>query len=165
MRRVWFAAPVVALALAAPAQAAEIGRIRVHLVYEGTGRLSPDIGTEPNLGFWNTVIGGGEAEEPASDVLILVEVVGESGVDMGVWPGQANSPPYGIDGPLEISARGEDGRVLGRRRFRESILTGDDGSGWKALWLPDATCAGRIQIEARIGDSMRRAEIALNCGE
>src|SRR5688572_114818 len=106
------------------AHAAEIGRIGAHLVYEETGRLSPDILTQPDFVAWNTVIGEGSAEEPANDLLVMVEVMGGGG--------QEN-----ITGTLEITARGENGRVLATRSFGESLLTSDDGRVWKPLWLPE----------------------------
>jgi len=43
----------------AGAQGAEIGRIRAHLVYEETGRLSEDILAQPDFVAWNTIIGEG----------------------------------------------------------------------------------------------------------
>lgn len=138
--------------LATPAIAAEIGQIRVHLVYEETGRLSPDILAVPNFAGWNTIIGEGSAEEYANDVIVMVEVVGGGG--------QEN-----IDDPLEIVARDAQGRVRARRRFSGSLLTSDEGRVWKSMWLPDSTCAGHIEITASLGRSTQRAAYDLDCGE
>jgi hypothetical protein len=142
-----------ALLLPAVADAQQVGRIRAHLVYEETGRLSEDLVARPDFAAWNTIIGSGEAEEPANDVLVMVEVIAASG-------GEEN-----ISTPLEIVARGEDGRVLGRRRFRDSLYTSEQGRVWKALWLPDSTCAGRIDITATITGRARSAQLNLGCGE
>ena len=150
-RFVLTAAALVLLPAAAHAQ--QVGQIRAHLVYEETGRLSEDLVARPDFAAWNTIIGSGEAEEPANDVLVLVEVVSASG-------GEDN-----IATPLEIVARGEDGRVLGRRRFRDSLFTTEPGRVWKPLWLPDSTCEGRMTITATLGRSTRTAELNLGCGE
>ena len=136
----------------AGAQGAEIGRIRAHLVYEETGRLSEDILAQPDFVAWNTIIGEGSAEESANDLLVMVEVTGRGG--------QEN-----IEEALEIAARGDHGRVLASRRFAESLLTSDDGRVWKSLWLADVGCAGHIEISARIGRTTRQAELVLDCGE
>jgi hypothetical protein len=133
-------------------QAQEVGGIRAHLVYEETGRLSEDLVARPDFAAWNTIIGGGEAEEAANDVLVLVEVIGTTG-------GEEN-----IAAPLEIVARGENGRVLARRRFTD-LFASEQGRVWKALWLPDSTCAGRIEIRATLGTRSRNAQINLDCGE
>ena len=135
-----------------PAHGAEIGTIRAHLVYEETGRLSADILSQPDFAGWNSIIGEGSAEEYANDVLVLVEVVGGGG--------QEN-----VDTPLEIVARDAEGSVRARRRFSDGLLTSDQGRVWKALWLPDSTCAGHIEITASLGQSTRRAAIDLDCGE
>ena len=142
-----------ALLLPAAADAQQVGRIRAHLVYEETGRLSEDLVARPDFAAWNTIIGSGEAEEPANDVLVMVEVIAASG-------GEEN-----ISTPLEIVARGEDRRVLGRCRFRDSLYTSEQGRVWKALWLPDSTCVGRIDITATITGRARSAQLNLGCGE
>jgi hypothetical protein len=158
MNRV-LAAAAILLAPAA-ADAAEIGRIRAHLVYEETGRLSADLLTAQGMALWNTIIGEGDAEEMANDLLILVEVLG------------AGAQQEFIEEPLEIGVRRDEsfsigrprGRVNRQRRF-ESLLTSDEGRVWKALYLPDAGCAGRLEISATIGRSTRRATLDLVCGE
>jgi hypothetical protein len=133
------------------AQAQEIGAIRAHLVYEETGRLSEDLVARPDFAAWNTIIGGGEAEEAANDLLVLVEVLGTGGEQT-------------IAVPLVVVVRGENGRVIARRRFT-GLFTSEQGRVWKALWLPDSTCAGRIEIDATIGRRGRRAQLNLGCGE
>ena len=161
MRRGLHAAAAAAVMLASvTANAAEIGRIRAHLVYEETGRLSPDILSQPDFLAWNTIIGEGSAEEIANDLLVLVEVIGSTG-------GEEN-----IDGPLEISVRRGEGLTVGRpsgnanaRRRFDSLLTSDQGRVWKALFLPDVGCAGRLEIAATIGRSTRRATLDLVCGD
>ena len=142
----WFA-----LAAAAPASPPpEIGRIRVHLLLEASGRLSPDIAPPAKFTGWNSVIGEGSAGEPANDLLILVEV-------------KAATDDY-IKAPLSIVARGAKGKLLGQRRFAGGLLI-EGGRVWKPLWLTDVGCAGPVKVTATIGRSTRTAAIALDCGE
>ena len=115
--------------------------------------------SEPGFIAWNTIIGEGSAEEYANDLLVLVEVVGSGG--------QEN-----VEDILEIRTRRGEGLTVGmpagnpaaRRRFN-SLLTSDEGRVWKALFLPDVGCAGRIEIVATIGRSTRRETVDLVCGE
>jgi hypothetical protein len=142
-------AVLVALQAVQPAAAA-LGEIRMHLFYEETGRLSPDISPPRDFSAWNTVIGGGEAEEPANDLLVVVEIKTE---------GQQN-----VSTPLRVVARGGDGRLLGERRFT-GALTSEAGRVYSPLWLRDATCAGEIRVTATFGSQSRSETLSLHCGE
>lgn len=143
-------APLLAALLAAPAPAPSVGAIRMQLFYEETGRLSRDIAPPADFTGWNTVIGEGSAEEAANDLLVLVEVRGPPGEN--------------IAQPLSVVARGGKGKVLGQRRFA-NLLTTAQGRTWKALWLSDVGCAGRIEVTATIGRSTRKTAVSLDCGE
>ena len=145
-------AALLAALLAAPAAppGPSVGAIRMQLFYEETGRLSRDIAPPADFTGWNTVIGEGSAEEAANDLLVLVEVRGPPGEN--------------IAQPLTVVARGGKGKVLAQRRF-DTLLTTVQGRTWKALWLADVGCAGRIEVAATIGRSTRRSAINLDCGE
>ncbi|HEX8480564.1 MAG TPA: hypothetical protein VF650_01515 [Allosphingosinicella sp.] len=147
------AAFLAALLAASAAPAAPpgptVGAIRMQLFYEDSGRLSKDIAPPADFSGWNTVIGEGSAEEAANDLLVLVE---------------ARIPPGApMDQILSVVARA-DGKILGQRRF-DNLLTTMDGRTWKALWLQDVGCAGRIEVTATIGRSTRKSAVSLNCGE
>ena len=126
---------------AEPAAAAQIGRITVRLFYEETGRVSAEVPEGPGFNTWNMAWGGGSAEEPVNDVLVAVEILGEG----------HNAP---IAETLEIVARNEQGRVIGRRLFRH-LQFWESRSVWKALWLQDATCDG-LDITVTLGRVTRR---------
>ncbi|MEO7177202.1 MAG: hypothetical protein ABIW83_00010 [Allosphingosinicella sp.] len=143
-----FLAALLAAAPSAP-PAPSVGAIRMHLLYEDSGRLSKNIAPPVEFSGWNTVIGEGSAEESADDLLVLIEVRGPPGEN--------------IETPLSVVARGK-GKVLAQRRFT-SMLTSAQGRTWKALWLADVGCAGRIDIAASIGRSTRKSAINLDCGE
>lgn len=140
----------VALFAAAPAAAAEIGQIRAHLLYERTGTLSENIAPPSKFSAWNTIIGEGDAKEPANDLLIMVEVKGSGGEE-------------NIATSLKIVARGEGGKLLGQRSHKDLLAT--DGRFWKALLLHDVGCAGTIEIVASIGRSSKYSKVELACGE
>jgi hypothetical protein len=140
--------------LAAQAQPAtpvppRVGAFRMQLFYENSGRLSKDISPPVEFTGWNTIIGEGSAEEAANDLLVTVEVRGP--------PGEL------IEAPLSLVARA-NGKVVAQRRF-EGLLTTVEGRTWKALWLPDVGCAGRIEVTATIGKSARKSVLSLDCGE
>ena len=68
-----------------------------------------------------------------------------------------------VEQPLTLVARAK-GKVLAQRRF-DSLLTNVDGRTWKALWLNDVGCAGKIEVTATIGRSSRKSVLSLDCGE
>jgi hypothetical protein len=137
------------LAQPAPAPAPVVGAFRMHLFYENSGRLSKDISPPVEFTGWNTIIGEGSAEEAANDLLVTVEVKGP--------PGES------IEQPLIVVARA-NGKILAQRRF-DTLLTTVQGRAYKALWLNDVGCAGRIEVTATIGKSARKSAISLDCGE
>jgi hypothetical protein len=121
----------------------------MQLYYENSGRLSKDISPPVEFTGWNTVIGEGSAEEAASDLLVSVEV---------------RAPPGEfVEQPLTLVARAK-GKILAQRRF-DSLFTNTQGRTWKALWLNDVGCAGRIEVTATIGRSTRKSALSLDCGE
>jgi len=65
-------APVPA-ALADTDDGIRLGALRAHLYYERSGFLSDDlIARDPPFVGWNTVIGAGDALEPADNILVVV---------------------------------------------------------------------------------------------
>ncbi len=142
----------LAALLAAPSAppAPTVAAIRMQLFYEETGRLSRDISPPAEFTGWNTVIGEGSAEESANDLLVTVAVRGPAGENLAQ--------------PLTIVARNARGKILAQRRFSD-LLTSGQGRTWKAVWLADVGCAGRIEVTATIGRSTRKSAISLDCGE
>jgi hypothetical protein len=128
---------------------AELGEIRMHLFYEETGRLSPDISPPNAFTAWNTVIGEGSAEERANDLVVVVEVRAR---------GEQN-----VNRPITITAR-SGRRVLGQRRFA-TTLTSNAGRAYLPLWLKDVSCAGTIRVDVSFGNTRRSESLELNCGE
>lgn len=135
-------------AAAAPANAT-LGDIRMHLFYQETGRLSPDISPPHEFSGWNTIIGAGSAEEYANDLMVVAEVRSR---------GEQN-----VNRPLTITARA--GRRLLGQRSDASILTSENGRAYFPLYLKDVGCAGTIRVDVTLGREHRSETLALNCGE
>jgi hypothetical protein len=135
----WIAA--TAFAAQAPV-ASELGDIRMHLFYNGTGQLSEDISPPNEFAGWNTTI-------RADDLVIVAEV-------------RTTGEQY-IERPLRIVAR-VGRRILGQRNFR-GILTSDAGRAYLPLWLNDVTCAGDVQVTVTYGTQTRTETLTLHCGE
>jgi hypothetical protein len=138
---------IAAAALAAqshPTAPAELGDIRMFLLWHGTGQLSEDVSPPSDFAGWNTTI-------RADDLLITAEV-------------RTRGEQYFDRPALTIVARGPRGRILGQRSFR-GILTSDAGRAYLPLWLNDVTCAGDIQVTVTYGTQTRTETIALHCGE
>ena len=132
------------------AEAAEVGRIRAHLFYENSGRLSGDIAPPSDFAAFNVIIGEGSAEEPAHDLLIAVEVTGA--------PTEAATP-------LRIVVRNDQGRVVAQRSIPGPFLSAEQPRVWKPLFLQDAGCAGALSITASLGRWTRTTSVDLVCGE
>lgn len=128
---------------------ATIEAIEVRLVYQRTpGRLSKNIVT----GFtaWNTIIGEGDAEEPADDLLVSVKLS---------FPEEEGNS----EGPLRVEVSDAKGKVLASRRY--GALFFSRKRTVETLLVPNATCAGRLKVTARLGKQVKTAEVALMCGE
>jgi hypothetical protein len=149
---------VALLAQSDPASTITLGEIEVRLFYKGTGRLSEDLlSRKQEFLFHNAVIGEGDAEEPADDLMISVKMSTAS-------RGKADDNQKFVDSPVEIVARDAKGKVLGRR-VHDTVLTSYEGTEHKVLWLNDVTCAGEVRVTATFGKQTKSATLSLGCGE
>jgi hypothetical protein len=148
---------LTAPALAAPAEPRVVlESVRAQLLYERSGTLSDDLVTATDFAAWNVMSGGGDAKEPANDVLVGA-VLTAPGAD-----------EVNVASPLTLtvrakSRRGEPSRILARRVFSGVFLT--HGKAVSSVLLRDATCDGAITIEAVFGRQRKVATIHLECGE
>ena len=143
------------IALAGAAQAADgfsIENLRAHLFYERSGTLSENVLVSKPV-FWNTVIGEGEVKEPASNVLIVVELVG---------PEDASSE---TPVTIEVFSDRDGWQQIARKSF-DFVYTvpGNRPTVARALWVEDATCSP-MRIIAKHGTDEMKAEIPFACGE
>lgn len=146
---------LAALAVPISAQDAEyadhdfrVSDIEARFLYEQTGSLSVDITDNPDFTAFNTIIGAGDAQENANDLLVTAIIQG---------PGQHN-----LTAPLTITARDEQGRLLGTRRMANLLV---EARTYRSVLLHDVACAGVIRLTAQLGASSRSEEITLACGE
>ena len=123
--------------------------IQIHLWYETTGRLSSDVTQQPDFVGRNVIIGAGSAEEPANDLLIVVELK---------TSGEAN-----VSTPLTVVATNAKGKVLASREFRGFLVTG--GQVHWPLLVRNAGCAGEVEVTARFGRQHRSEMLSLQCAE
>ena len=141
-----------------PPDSVSLGEIEVRLFYKETGRLSENIlGRDTEFVFHNTIIGEGDAEEAADDILVSVKM------SAGKFGTPAENQRY-VDAPVEIIARDSRGKVLGRR-VHQGVLTSPEGIEHKVLWLNEVTCAGEVTITASYGGTSRSARLVMGCGE
>ena len=141
---------LAAAAAAQPARNVEIAEIRMHLFYRQSGRLSDDISPPRQFTGWNTVIGEGDAEEPAEDLLVVVEMRGGAGEEY-------------IETPLRIVVRGRENRVIAERNF-DTLLSSQRGVSHSPVWLQDVPCEGEIRVTASFGDQTSSESVSLDCG-
>lgn len=151
----WLALAGTAGALPHHAQAqsktAKIEAIRAYLFYERSGRLSKNIAPPASFSGFNTMIGEGDAEEPAEDILIAVELSGPK-------------DEY-LKQPLTISVSYPTGKRAGsKREFRDGILFGEGGKVTKAVYAENATCSP-LRVAATVGRSAKSITIDFKCGE
>lgn len=133
-----------------------IARLEARLFYEETGRLSDELLHRPKpFTGWNTIIGEGDAEEHADDLLITVRMEPSGG---------AAQDQKSVDATLTLSAYDRSGKLVGQRIY-DHLLTSDVGKVSKPLWLPSVGCIGDLRIVARYNGEQKTAAITLGCGE
>lgn len=149
MRRLAFIAFAILAAAPAFAAAPRIDKIEAKLFYQNSATLSDNVAMGSGVNLWNTVIGEGDAQEPANDVLIIVTI--------------AADPSSYDDTPLSIEVKGDDGKVVATRRLK-GLLVGDTGKVSRAVYLEDSTC-NALSVKASIGKSTMTLEVPFACGE
>src|SRR4051794_12022224 len=123
----------VLAALAGPSQpVVKLSDIRMQLFYEASGRLSPDL-TQAEGGFagWNVIIGEGDAEEPANDLLVVAEL--------------RSADEEFVKTPLRIVVTNDKGKYLASREYR-TFLIPKGGRAYLPVWIRDAGCIGTIKV-------------------
>ena len=99
------------LAQATTGQGVTLGDLQVRLFYKETGRLSEDVlSRKTEFVFHNTVIGEGDAEEAADDLLV-------SAVLSAGKFGRPEDNEKFVESPVVIVARDRTGKVIGRRSY------------------------------------------------
>lgn len=124
--------------------------LRIQFFYERSGRLSGNIAPPARFNAHNTMIGEGDAEEPANDLIVSAAL-------------SINEDQASVDTPLVITVTGKGGNVLARRTFEGLFFT--RGKIVKAVFVPNVACAGLLKVEANVGTEAKRTSVTLDCGE
>lgn len=133
-----------------------VAEIRAQLFLEQSGGLSKNlVGSDAAL--HNTIIGGGDAGEPANSVLVTLVFTGPKNLRSS----DTNAREFATVTVRQKLRAGD--KLLLRRSFR-GLLFGEEGRVQKPLLLHDVTCAP-LEIEARAGGASKIARIDFHCGE
>lgn len=147
---------------AAPAQANEaptsgpiaLQDLKVQLFLERSGTLSENVvGSKKK--FFNTMLGQGDAGEPADAVLVTL-----------VFEGTKNT--RGSDklardlAQVKVTQTTPAGQKILLNRVYGGFLFGDNGLAHKAFLIDNATCAP-LEIDAKIGKTRKTAKIEFSC--
>jgi hypothetical protein len=137
---------------ATPDDGVTIGSLRAHLFYARSGSLSEDlIGRDPPFSGWNTVIGEGDAKEPAENLLVIARLEN---------PGAEAF----LDEKLAIRVSGEKGRKITERVF-SGMLLAEHGAVHLPMWIDDAGCLGAVTITVTFREQTLSKPLQLLCGE
>ncbi|MGL4727235.1 MAG: hypothetical protein ACRCWO_00625 [Bosea sp. (in: a-proteobacteria)] len=144
-------------AVATPANAqVAVEDIRIQLFLERSGKLSDNIvGAKKN--FHNTVIGEGDAGEPAESVLVTLLITGPKNAK--------SSDKIARDlASVTVTQQSKQGPKVLLRRAYGGFLFGEDGKAHKAFMLDNATCAP-LEVDVKLGRSRKTAKVDFKCGE
>jgi len=149
----------LALLAAGPAPAfaqVTVEGIQAQLFLERSGRLSDNlVGAKKSL--HNTVIGEGDAGEPADAVLVTLAFSGAKN--------SKSSDKIARDlASVTVRQKTKTGEKILLRRVYGGFLFGESGRIHKAFLLDSATCAP-LEIEVKIGRSSKTAKLDFSCGE
>ena len=133
----------------------KITAIQAKLFYSDKGTFSRNVLAKPDFGFWNTIIGEGDAEGPSDSTLVMVEVSGKNP--------EGEMPPTR---KIELTAVAT-GKVLLKRAIEIGIFS-KDNKFYAGFWLYGTGCEP-VKLTARIvGQSQPSSmskTIPFECGE
>lgn len=132
------------------AQTVSLDKLQVRLWYQETGRLSDNIAPPAVVALWNMIVGEGDAEEVANNVIFTAQI--------------RTNGEQNVDQQLTLSATDSSGNILAKRTFA-NILTSQTGVAVLPLWVEEVGCAGTVLFSARIGSESRSFSIDFPCGE
>lgn len=130
--------------------------IKAQLFLERSGRLSDDlVGAKKALR--NTVIGEGDAGEPADALLVTLTFSGAKNTK--------SSDKIARDlASVTVRQQARTGEKILLKRVYGGFLFGEQGRIHKAFLLDNATCAP-LEVEVKVGRSRKEAKLDFSCGE
>jgi hypothetical protein len=138
----------------AAAQNATIQDIRVQLFYEYTGALSDDLTKRKDLSLFNTMIGEGDAKQPANSFLVAVSVKGQPDT-------------FDKAAALTVTVTTDDKRKskVAEKAFGSGMLFGPEGQVVKAMMVHDRVCAPLIVTAKLKSGASKSVNLPFKCGE
>lgn len=136
----------------ARAQSVQVEDVGIRLFYETSGTLSEDITKQKEFHLWNTLIGEGDAKEPASSFLITVTL-----------SGKPESFRKRAVVTVTIRDANSQARVPTVHRIK-NLVFGRTGRLVKAVWVENRVCSPLI-ISAAVQHSSRTIHVPFSCGE
>ena len=130
--------------------------IAIQLFLERSGKLSGNIAGSKKT-FHNTVIGEGDAGEPADSLLVTITFEGTRN-------SRGSDKVASALAQVKATQSARQGKKILLNKAYGGMLFGEDGLSHKAFMVDAATCAP-IEIEAKIGRSIRTASVEFSCGE
>ncbi len=128
--------------------------MKIQLFLEKSGTLSENlVGTKK--AFVNTVLGEGEAGEPADAVLITL-------VFEGTKNSRASDKLARDLAQVKVTQATKAGTRIVLNRVYGGFIFGDTGLAHKALIIDNATC-DPLEVEAKIGKTRKLAKIDFSC--
>jgi hypothetical protein len=134
-----------------------ISAVQAKLFYDQSGTFSPDV--LKGFRLWNAIIGEGDAREPSSATLVLVEVSGKPG---------AYEPSRKVEITAVRKGTGRRSRPSSVRKVVETGILSSKGRWVAPLWL-DGTGCDPVTIRARLLGQGASASVTrtieFQCGE
>jgi hypothetical protein len=145
-----FLASPACLLGADPVPLARLGEIQVREFNSGTAEWHSVRLHRPDFFYgWNWR--GRESGGSNDDLEILVPVIGK--------------PSSDVHEPLMVTVTSRrSGKVIESRRFA-GVKLPESGTAYQVILLKDASCAGALDVVARLGIQERKLILGLDCGE
>ena len=134
------------------AQATQVQNIGVQLFYEVSGTLSEDVTKTKDFHYLNTLIGEGDAKEPANSFHVTIFLSGK---------------PESFDAKDSVTVTISDENP---KKFKpvvrriSGLLFGQSGKLVKAIFVENRVCSP-LTIKARAKQSEKSVKIPFACGE
>ena len=128
--------------------------VKAQLFLERSGKLSDNIAGAKKT-FHNTVLGEGDAGEPADAILITLTFQGDKNT--------RGSDKLARDmAQVKVTQQSKGGTKMLLNRVYGGFVFGENGLSHKAFIIDNATCAP-LEIEAKIGKTRKTAKLDFSC--
>lgn len=128
--------------------------VKAQLFLERSGRLSDNIAGAKKT-FHNTVLGEGDAGEPADAILVTLTFQGDKN--------SRGSDKLARDmAQVKVTQQAKTGTKMLLNRVYGGFVFGENGLSHKAFLIDSATCAP-LEIDAKIGKTRKTVKLEFSC--